>query len=193
MDAKTDICNDALGRIGSDFILNFEEESKNAKICRRFFKKNLRSILRMHHWNSATSFIELPQSTDEPFLNSRWSKIYNLPPDYVSVVQSQSVEDNFQIVGNQIYSNRDPLIVEYVREIEDFTKLDPLLRDAIEIGLAIRIAASLRAEMSIEALKNELLMVLASARVEDAKQRKFNYVRASPYMESRESYADFYY
>ena len=141
-------------------------------MCQDHFHASRRAVLRMHRWNCATKRAVLETVGDTPAFG--FSYAHTLPADFMRV---HTVWDSGQIVdeacyrveGLELLSNATELWLKYVWDLQDVTKFDPLLDEAIALHLAWKIAPVLAAsEVKREQLQNDWMDALKRARFADS-------------------------
>ena len=61
MASEVDLCNNALGQLGEDSITSLDDNSKKARLCKRFYPDARDTVLRAYPWRCAIEFQTLNQ------------------------------------------------------------------------------------------------------------------------------------
>lgn len=151
-DSKFDICNRAMGFLGvGNNITTFDTNTKEARLCERYYDPTRRAVLRAHPWNFAIKRVTLAQDATAP--NHEYTYRHALPADYLKVIRTADealgYDDSYRLEGGFLVSDEGTVKVEYIADIEDTTLFDPLFEDV----LAQRMAA----EMSVAFTDNSAL------------------------------------
>jgi hypothetical protein len=194
--SKTDICNNAIGRIGAQRIMDIDDQdSKSARICKNAYEINLRELLRLAPWNFAKDRGQLAELTTPPAFG--WAKQFQLPTDFIRLVQFNDLEawqddpsDFFEIEGRKLMTDEETARIEYIKFVDDPNQYDALFTKALVVLLASEIAVPIRQD---ETLAGKLLaeftqLKLPSARKTDAnekKRRRYDAARESDFVNSR--------
>lgn len=194
--SKTDICNNAIGRIGAQRIMDIDDEdSKSARICKNAYEINLRELLRLAQWNFAKDRIQLAELSTPPVFG--WAKQFQLPTDFIRLIQFNDIDawqddpsDFFEIEGRKLLTDEDTARIEYIKFVDDPNQYDALFTKALVVLLASEIAVPIRQD---ETLAGKLLaeftqLKLPSARKTDAnekKRRQYDPARESSFVNAR--------
>lgn len=194
--SKTDICNNALGRIGAARIMDIDDEdSKGARICKNAYEIQLRELLRLAPWNFAKDRVQLAELTTAPAFG--WAKQFQLPTSFIRLVQFNDLEawqddpsDFFEIEGRVLLTDEDTARIEFIKFVDDPNQYDALFTKALIVLLASEIAIPIRQDETVAArmLSEFTTLKLPSARKTDAnekKRRQFNPARESNFVNSR--------
>lgn len=139
MASQTDICNLALLKLGEETIMDLNENSKSATVCRLFYADTRDSLLRSHPWNFAIKRVQLAKLLTTPVYG--YDSEFQLPSDCLRVMYTDLLAGNeFRIEGKKLLANTDSINIEYVSRVEDTTQFDALFVDALWTLLASRIA-----------------------------------------------------
>lgn len=174
MTTDTDLANTALAYLGEMPISSIEDlASKPARVCRQFAAGSIDEVLRMHRWNKATKRVTLNQDVTPPA--NGFAFAYILPPDFIramEVNQDEYRQDSefYEIEGNRLLSDHPSLILRYLFRIP-IASADPLLKEAIALRLASKVAVSLTGSSEKSTLMLQLFgKALAEARQADAQE-----------------------
>ena len=98
---KVSVANLALSNLGEAPIQNLTDNNARARIASSRIDDVIRSVLRMHDWNSAMKRIALTKSNDPLF---GWNSTFELPADYLKVFEVWPVS-RYSVQGKEILSN----------------------------------------------------------------------------------------
>lgn len=126
---------------------------------------------------------------------SGWAYKYPLPADCLLVVTLNDMllagyEEEFEIMGGDLYTNYSQAIIKYTWSNPDTTKYDTLFVECLVLKLAAMMATILRQDDAAisQAMEGIYLKKLSSARTKNAgerKPRRFNPVTNSRFIGSR--------
>ena len=177
---KTGIANLALGNLGEASIQSLSDHNARARACSSRIDDVIVTILRMHVWNSALER-KLLTNIGEPIFG--WNYIYQLPADYIKVVEVEPVS-KYMVEKKNILSNEKSLYLLYVATPTDINNLDPLLVEAIAMKLAWEIAETLTSKAGLkQEMMQKYIISLQEARSANSKDR-------TPERRERNSYYD---
>jgi len=177
---KTGIANLALGNLGEASIQSLSDNNARARACSSRIDDVIVTILRMHVWNSALER-KLLTNIGEPIFG--WNYIFQLPADYIKVVEVEPVS-KYMVEKKNILSNEKTLYLLYVATPTDINNLDPLLVEAIAMKLAWEIAETLTSKAGLkQEMMQKYIISLQEARSANSKDR-------TPERRERNSYYD---
>lgn len=194
--SKTDICNNAIGRIGAQRIMDIDDEdSKSARICKNAYEINLREVLRLAPWNFAKDRVQLAELSTAPVFG--WAKQYQLPTDFIRLIQFNDLDawqdepsDFYEIEGRKLLTDEDTARIEYIKFVDDPNQYDALFTKALVVLLASEIAVPIRQdeELATRLLTEFTSLKLPAARKTDGnekKRRRYDAARESDFVNSR--------
>jgi hypothetical protein len=164
MASQTEIANRALSKIGAQRILDFSDDTKEARAVTAAWASVRDSELRARSWNFSIERTELAALEDAPSWGYDYQ--YQVPSDFLRVVQVNdlySVQNlvnyrnsdtaPYKLEGNKILTNEDaPLKLRYIKRVEDTTQWDAAFVEAF----ACRLAAELCEEITQSGTKRQL-------------------------------------
>ena len=136
---RVSIANLALSNLGEGPIQNLTDDNARARICNARIDDVIRTILRMHDWNSAMKRVALT-SIGEPLFG--FNTTFQLPVDFIKIVDVYPVS-RFRIQSDTLLSNETEINILYVHEPIDINTLDVLLGEAIALKLAVEVSETL--------------------------------------------------
>jgi len=177
---KTGIANLALGNLGEASIQSLSDNNARARACSARIDDVITTILRMHIWNSALER-KLLTNIGEPLFG--WNYMYQLPADYIKVVEVEPVS-KYMVEKKNILSNEKTLYLLYIAKPTDIGNLDPLLAEAIAMKLAWEIAETLTSKSGLkQEMMQKYIIALQEARSANSKDK-------TPERRERNSYYD---
>lgn len=117
--------------------MSLGEASKQARTCNSEYNKTRLSVLRMYNWSFASKRVILAPDPDPPVFE--FSHAFQLPSDYVRVVELFEYEGKYRVEGRQLLADTDTIYLKYVADVEDFAQADPLFIEVLEWQLAYNI------------------------------------------------------
>jgi hypothetical protein len=132
---------------------------------------------------------------------SGWAFAYALPSDYVLLVSLNGNTDfywggfgdttaDYEIIGPNLYCDQSQAVVQYVQDVKDTTRFDPMFTNCMALKLAAMVSTVLRQDggRMEAALLQEYERALSAARTKNAgeqQQRRFNPIPSSLFNRSR--------
>lgn len=142
----TNICNQALGRLGQEQILAITDAGVAGRACQLFYEMTRDEVLRSHRWNFATSRVALTQYVDAPVFG--WTYAYVLPSDFIRALEVNDSEDGlgdpWAIESGKLLTDQGSVNLVYIRREVDVAKWDPIFCEAVSLKLAAKLATVLR-------------------------------------------------
>ena len=122
----------------------------------------------MHVWNCALER-KLLTNIGEPIFG--WNYIYQLPADYIRVVEVEPVS-KYMVEKKNLLSNEKTLQLLYVAIPTDINNLDPLLAEAVAMKLAWEIAETLTSKAGLkQEMMQKYIIALQEARSANSKDK----------------------
>ena len=119
---KIDFFNDALLKIGSQLEITGDgDESQEYRICERVYERALKEVYSLYPWHCCRKIATLNRYVNCD--HNRFSKKFSLPPDLLVMVKVYPEREEFQISGEEIYSNAESLDIEYTAYITNLSDL----------------------------------------------------------------------
>lgn len=148
MASQVEICNLALVICGADTIIDLDEQSAGARVCKSVWNSSYRHVLCEHPWRKAMERKAMTRESTDPIAGYAYRYILPTSPVCLKVIDvtyvgGSSVGD-YHLFGKYIECNVDnayeTLYCEYIKLVEDVTDLDPHTADALSHYIAYRIA-----------------------------------------------------
>lgn len=188
--SQTQICNQALVRVGAQRIMDITDAaSKGARVCLNAFEATVREVAAAGDWKCLKKRAAFNQLATAPAFE--WAYQYQLPADFISLVELNGVDyhgqpsDDWDIEGRVLLTDAETAQARYIAYVEDTTQWDPLFTDAVVVLLASKIAVPIRQDEGMaQALKEEFIRsALPKARTKNGNNRRR--LRFDPCAESR--------
>jgi len=160
------VWNQALARLGQTEMVNPDDNSPGAVLCRLHYEAALDDVLRLHHFNCALARAELARLADAPVFG--WSYAYALPSDYIAILSMDNPAIKYKIEGNSLLTNAEAARIIYTRRLTDESKWSPGLRQCVVLLLAARIEPRLTQSSGTGLLGELYNTALPLARAADA-------------------------
>jgi hypothetical protein len=172
----TQICNRALGRLGSDTIADISEGTNNASYCGRFLPEAIEHILGQWDFKFARKRQRLAKNADKPAFG--WKYQFNYPMDCIRLVKvyggsSDKPEEGecvpYQVENGKILADAEALQIIYIARPDDPNLLPQSMRKAISTHLAYLLTTPLASNEQLTALiAAEAQAAIETAKKEDA-------------------------
>lgn len=147
MSNAVEICNLALGHIGSDAnvaSISPPDGSVESGYCARYYPLARKLTIAMAQWSFATTRKALAEVTNE---SNVWQFAYSQPADCIKpyrVLKAGATNEqdgaSFTIEGGVIYTNEAEATLVYTRDITDTTKFSPEFISALSWMIASYLA-----------------------------------------------------
>ena len=179
---KVQVANLALSNLGEAPIQNLNDNNARARIVSSRVDDVIRTVLRMHDWNSAMTRVELTK-IDDPLFG--WNSTFQLPSNYIKVIEVWPVS-KFRVQGLNLLSNEATLSLLYIFEPDDIGTLDVLLAEAIALKLAVEITETLTGKDGLkDRMMQKYLMALQEARAANSKDKTPEHREESTFWNAR--------
>jgi len=155
----TQICNRALGRLGSDTITDLSDGTKSAEYCNRFLPEAIEYILGQWDFKFAKRRQRLVPNADKPAFG--WDYQFNYPMDCIRLIiiygsHSEKPEESeyvpYEVENGKILSDADELQIIYIARPDDPNQLPQSVRKAISTHLAYLLSTALASNEQLTAL-----------------------------------------
>ena len=184
MASEVEICNMALGRIGEDPILSFDDGDKASDLCRDNWESVRDVTLKAIAPSCAVRRTTLVRSVDTPAWG--WDYQYVLPTGYLKLLSPSSSESSelyevegyspsfkYEIEDGKLLCNDEgPIGIKYVFRQVNTTKYDATTVEAMVLAMASVLAWSLRNIRSLsESLMGQFKELVADASGQSTRER----------------------
>lgn len=145
---NTDICNQALGRIGAKQISDFDTDQSVPGIQSRLHYEQTRDgLLRSHWWRFAQARVALVEDTSSPAFE--WDNQFVLPTDMMRArgvyggTGSRNTRMSYELEGNLILTNESAVNFRYIKQVTDPADFDSLFTEVLILLLARKLLGPL--------------------------------------------------
>ena len=188
-----DICNDAIARVGGKLIQSIESPTTlTENYCATMYPKNRRIVLRSAVWNFARTTKEIAKSSEQA---KGYAGVYPLPNDFLRLLGVIGMDlmgydtDRYRLSDNKLYlvdCGTPSIELEYIRDVEDATRFDPLFTEALSLRLAYNLQYALSGKnTTAQRLYEEYQLALAEAKSIDGQEQKPIRVQRSRWLAAR--------
>lgn len=140
MASEVQICSDALGQLGESPIMSLDDQTKAARLCKRFYPDLRDAVLRAYPWRCAIAFQTLnPLAGSSIISGSGYAYTYQLPTDPFclrALLLNGDPSIKWERVGNKIITDEPSITLKFIKRITDPGEYDALLMDALIARLA---------------------------------------------------------
>lgn len=162
--AKVDIANLSLLHIGADKITALTDSNTRAVVCNEFIDQSREEVLVMtrHGWNCAKKRVTIAGDNAEPPFDFDYK--YRIPSDCKRVLFPSDEDGSplttpWERIGDYVYSDDDECHLVYIYDLDNVSKMSPLLVRAWSLQLAISISTRIKQSTR---LKNDLRRDMAT-------------------------------
>ena len=184
--SEVQICNLALLKFGDITISSITNPTnKEERSCKVLYPLMRDLMLFSYPWNFAMTRADISAkiSTAPAF---QWDYSYTIPVDCLRVWQLYSTDDDWQVEGNELLTNKDSEIyIRYIKKIETSGTFSMGFVNC----LALKLAAELAAKISGDA-KKRLSLIEELERIELPRAYKLNAIEGKRMLEKGEQGLD---
>jgi len=189
----TGICNQALSRLGGNLIININDETNEARLCKANYVNVRDIVLEEHQWSFAVARFQLPISIVKDDAD-QYSNKFLIPPNVINIIRAGDDKDDrhqnstsWRIEGKYIVSNVDKLYVKAIVRVGDPGLYSPMFIQAVAIRLAAEIAVALTNKVPLQqSLFQEYEFILNKAAQKDGQQGSGERIRSKRYINTRQ-------
>ena len=151
---RVEIANMALLRIGQRTIASFEESSVEATLAKRWYDRTRKTVLASAPWRFAVKNAELAVLSDAE--SGKYLYAYALPSDLIRALYlcdqtGAELPVEYEVVGNQIWTDDDTGQLRYVWDQTDPNRFDVLFIDVLAYKLAAELATGITGRTDLAA------------------------------------------
>lgn len=168
------VCSNALLMLGENPINSFDDGANTggldrARIAKDLWPSTRDSLLRSHPWNCAIKRVTLSPMAVAPDFGFTYQ--YQLPGQWLRNVEingKTANEVDYLTESTRLLINENPVYLRYVWQNTDVASWDPMLVEAAEIAMAMKMAYAISQSTQREqALRQQLFDLLRTARAVD--------------------------
>jgi hypothetical protein len=164
MMTETDICNQALARIGSKRINAMTDSTVEAIRCTTFYAQDRDATLQGHSWRFAIQRALLSEDATTPLFG--YDHQYILPSDCLRVLHGP--REQFQVEGQRLLTDDDDCHIKYIRRVEDVSQFTPMFVKLLAAMLAVDLSGPLTQDKNLrQQLQGEVGSIRSDARLLD--------------------------
>jgi hypothetical protein len=155
----TQICNRALGRLGSATITDLSDGTANAEYCGRFLPQAVEHVLGQYDFNFSRRRRRLAPNAEKPAFG--WKRQFNYPMDCIRLIKvygghSLTPEEvdcvPYQVENGKILADTDELQIIYIARPDDPNQLPQAVRNAVSTYLAYLLTTPLTSSEQLYAM-----------------------------------------
>lgn len=175
---KIEILNIAFIKIGEPTIVSNTENNLRTNTINAIYDHQKMFCLRLHNWNFALFNVSLYN----PILVDG-TNTFQFPSDYLKLV---SVDNEYTIYDNKIYSSADTLNITYLKSNINENLFSPEFIEVFSIKLALELLIKLNDdEHKRNLLENAFISTLENARYTDSSENTLVKEKYGSYINSR--------
>jgi len=191
-----DISNSALIKVGAGRITSFDDDTKEAALCKEQLPKLRDAVLADHPWNFAVRRAELANLVETPAYE--FDFFSQLPLDYLRVFEvsdggtntltfsAQATNFPYMVEGKKLLHNLNPVFIRYIFRETVVANWNPMFAEALALRLAADIAYSLVQSRALQKdMLDAYLKFIATARSLDAQEGSVRHVGAGTWIGAR--------
>lgn len=184
MISEVTICNSALDILGANVIVSLDEETEEARLCRRNYPLVLADCLATHFWNFSIRRVELSELPDPPVFE--FENRYALPGDCVRVIALDPEREDFKIEGKELITDADSAMIKYISNDVNPSEFSPQFVEGLAYKLASKLAYPLVQSVSLStALNNKADQMLRIARGTDGQEGTPELLQRDEWLDAR--------
>ena len=139
--SKIEICNIALGLLGSAAIRDFNEDNKRARMCELFFDFTRDELLAKLDWTFARCIVKLQNVVTDLPVPAGW-QVCQLPSDCVAPrsIEPQGTQVRWEVFGDKLRTNLvGSVYLRYTKLETDVSVYTPIFCNLLALGLAVKL------------------------------------------------------
>ncbi len=191
----TEICNLALSHIKRQYIQSLDDNSREAKECKRIYPLLRDSVLGDFPWGFATKHATLALRTDTPYGN--WTYAYAVPSDCLAIRKiwnpySNEIFIEFDVAASAdltsklIMTSQADAVLVYTARVTDTNMFDLAFVDALAWRLAADLAVPLTGDTQVQQAAYQMYtMLLGKAQQKSARETYMKVSDDSDFSRSR--------
>lgn len=184
--SDVDICNRGLLKVGQRQIMSLDDNSREARECKRLYTFARDMLQRLYLWNFCKKRASLAALSGTPDGTDEWERHFALPSDFLRLIDVRTHME-WTLEGNTIITNAEaPLKIIYSAKIEDTTKFDSIFVELLSSYIAVELTEIFTQDrLKRESLYAEFRATLAQAKATDAKEQHPLMLEESEWITSR--------
>ena len=145
----TEVCNLALGRLGTRQIISLLEGTPAANYCNQFLGEAIHEVLGEYDWRRMRKRAALARLAAVPAFGYAYT--YALPSDFIRPVEVATGADHYSIEEAGLLTDAETVYLTYVYAPQEPTNVPPYLRRAFAIRLAFLLTTPLASDEALAA------------------------------------------
>jgi len=199
MPSVTSICNIALARLGANRILNIDDDTTEARLCKAVYDNLRDAVLEEHQWSFAIGRYQLPIASGS-MVGGQYANRFLIPVNVINIIRAGSNSDDrvvntdsWRIEGEYIVSNAGTMYIKTIDKIIDPKMYSPMFTQALAIRIAAEIAWAITQSANIATgLLQEYARLMSLAAQKDGQQGTTQTIRSGRYRQVRSAGAGGY-
>jgi len=192
MPSVTSICNQALSRLGATNIINIDDDTESARLCKAVYDNLRDTVLEEHQWSFAIGRYELPVATGGG-TPGQYANRFLIPIQVINVIRASDDPDDrkpnslgWRIEGEYIVSDANTMYIKTVDKVTDPNKYSPMFTQALAIRIASELAwAITQSASTANGLLQEYARLMSLAAQKDGQQGTTERIRSGRYRQVR--------
>lgn len=174
MESQVAVVNTALIMIGSDEIIDIDEDSTPARKAKALWAGTRDAVMRTHPWKCCLARASLAMATATPAWG--YSYQFQLPTDpyCLRVLRMQDLGQTYTVNGRMLLTDWSEANILYIARVTDVASWDALLKETI----AARLAADLAYPIAGSSKLADSMLALYERKLREA--RSINAMEGTP-------------
>lgn len=194
--SEVEICASALDKLGAGTLSSLDDDSKEARLCKRAYPRLRDELLRAHPWNFAITRIEVAPIAEKPIYE--FDNQFLIPDDALRILSLDfninpttseipwSVEFNTTLGKKVILCNQSSLKIKYIRKVTDVSMFDPIFAEVLAWRIAADLAYPLVQSSALaQGVFQTYLIMIRDARSFDGQEGSLQAIEADDWFFSR--------
>ncbi len=153
MASEVEICSDALLQLGESPITSFDDDSKKARLCKRFYPMTRDAVLRAYPWRCAIAFQSLNQLAGEDVITGAgFAYTYQLPTDPYclrALLINNDKTIQWEVIKRKLVTDESTVRLKFIERVTNPGDFDSLFQDTLTCRLASLIAYPITGNMGL--------------------------------------------
>ena len=180
------IANIALRSLGVARITALSDSVESARVINDIYEHVRDEMLAAHPWNFAIEYSDtLAENADTPDFDYDYS--YALPSDCIRVIELEDAEDEFKVVGGNLFTDTQDPKIKYIKQVTTPASFSKEFVTAFAARLAMDACYALTNSRTLAADKaEEYKQKLQQAKMADSQEGTVEKVEKSSWIDDRE-------
>lgn len=183
---QVNIVNIALRNIGVKRITSMDDDVESARVMTDLYDHIRDEMLAIHPWNFAIEYSDtLAENDDTPDFDYDYS--YALPADCIRVIELEDAEDEFKVVGGNLFTDTEDPKIKYIKQVTTTSSFSKAFVTAFAARLAAEACYALTNSRNLaDDKKKEYELKLSQAINADSQEGSVEKIEESSWLEDRE-------